>query len=170
MARGRIPERSPIGDTFQGALLQVDGAFLLAHEALPDAALVRAGDFVIRYGVRFMGKPFSIVPGIVALDYGDMLTGEDAWHFIYHKSHMHPRADVVGYRNDGQDDMLNVKYLDLALTPEVLVYGDAAATKPLASAAALIAPPALEIAPRLLTYLPRYDSLEAWHEAQKDTP
>lgn len=167
MTRSRIPERKPIGDPFDGFLLALDGAHLLALDALAGATVVHHGALVIRYGARVMGKPFSIVPAILALDYGDMLTGEDAWHFLYHKSHMHPRADVVGYRNDGVDEMLNVKYFDLALTPEVLAYADALATTPLASVSALIAPDAVTVTPRLLDYLPRYDTLEAWRAAQQ---
>ncbi len=167
MARGRIPERKPIGDPFDGLLLALEGTHLLALEPLADAVVVQSGGLMIRYGARFLGKPFAIVPAILALDYGDMLTGEEAWHFLYHKSHMHPRADVVGYRDDGVDEMINVKYLDLTLTPQVLAYADAQATKPLATVSALIAPPSATVAPRLLGYLPRYDTLEAWRAAQQ---
>lgn len=166
----RIPERQPIGDSFDGVVLKFNMIQLLALDSLADTETLARGGFTIRYGARYLGKPhISVVPGIIALDYGDMLTGEDAWNFLYKRSHLHPRADVVGYRNDGADEMINVKYLDLALKPEVLVFADAKATQPLAKPAALIAPPGANLPARLLDYLPRFDTLEDWrhHHAQE---
>jgi hypothetical protein len=171
MPTNRIPERQPIGDHFTGALVQVTGVpqphnHLLVATPPDGASVIAQGDFVVRYGIRYLGKPFlSIVPGLVALDYGDMLTGEDAWDFLLHKSNRFPRADVVGYRNDGEDEMIAVKFLDLALPVEVLVYRDAAATKPLAAVTALIAPASVEIPARLAEYLPRYNTFDARRSA-----
>lgn len=163
----RIPQRQPIGDAFTGCVLTCDGAHLLADAPYSGADVLASGAFVVRYGARYLGKPhLSIVPGIIALDYGDMLTGDDAWTFLYKRSNLHPRADVVGYRNDGSDEMINVKYLDLALTPEVLVYADESATAPLARPAALIAAADVAIPARLLDYLPRFTSLEVWRQQQ----
>jgi hypothetical protein len=62
--------------------------------------------------------------------------------------------------------MINVKYLDLALTPEVLIYADESATAPLARPVALIAADDAAIAARILGYLPRFTSLEAWRQQQ----
>ena len=65
---------------------------------------------IVRYGVRFLGKPhLSVVPGLVAIDYGEMLIGEEAWIFLTKRSNLYPRAEVFGYRNDGHDDMITVK-------------------------------------------------------------
>jgi hypothetical protein len=166
----RIPQRQPIGDAFTGCVLTCDGVHLLAESPLPGADVLATGAFMVRYGARYLGKPhLSVVPGIIALDYGDMLTGEDAWTFLYKRSNLHPRADVVGYRNDGTDEMINVKYLDLALAPEVLVYADADAAVPLARPVALIAADPAAVPARLLENLPRFTSLEDWrlHQASE---
>lgn len=122
----------------------------------------------MRCAVEYLGKPhLAIVPGLVALDYGDILTGEAAWDFLLRRSNLHPRADVIGYRTDGADDMTLVKLLDLARPIQVWVYPDAAAVKPLARALALIAgPDAVDtVSPRLLAYLPRFASLTDWQAA-----
>lgn len=158
-----IPERAPIGEALHGVVIAVDDAALLALTA-PDGADVRvSGHFVVRYGVRYLGKPhLSIVPGLLALDYGDILTGVEAWEFLHKRSHLYPRAEVFGYRNDGMDDMQVVKLLDLALAPATLVYADADATRPLAQLDALIAPPDADLPPYLQAYLPRYPTVAAW--------
>jgi len=158
-----IPDRQPITDSFSGVLVKVDDVCLLAPAELPGVQTIASGRFVIHYAVPYLGKPhLAIVPGLVALDYGEMLTGEAAWDFLLHHSNLHPRADVVGYRNDGTDDMIVVKLLDLALPVQVLVYTDASAVRPLAHVMALIAPSSDTLPTRLLEYLPRYNSLEEW--------
>jgi len=66
----------------------------LALQAIDGTPTVHSGTFTIRYGLRFLGKPhLSIVPGLVALDYGDMLVGAEAWEFITRRSNLHPRAE-----------------------------------------------------------------------------
>lgn len=158
-----IPERQPVSDTFNGVVLQVGDSQALALTALGDAQVVAGGSLIVRYAIRYLGKPhLSIVPGLVALDYGDILMGEDAWNFLLKRSILYPRADVFGSRNDGADEMIVVKQLDLAEPIDVYVYPDASATIPCAHPIALIAPPAAELPPRLLEYLPRYDSLADW--------
>lgn len=158
-----IPERKPIADGFTGVVLEAGQAQALAlcpHEGVEISA---SGDFVVRYGVPLLGKPhLSIVPGLLALDYGDMLTGEEAWHFLLKRSNLYPRADVLGYRNDGVDAMVAVKALDLAQPVQVLVYTDESATVPIAHPTALVAQETAHIAPRLLEYLPRYDTVDRW--------
>lgn len=160
-----IPERQPIGDTFNGVVLQIGEAQALALTASVGASILINGSLVVRYAIRYLGKPhLSIVPGLVALDYGDMLTGEDAWKFLLKRSTLYPRADVLGYRNDGADDMVVVKHLDLAQPVDVYVYADSSATIPSAHPTALIAPAEVELPTRLLEYLPRYDSIEDWQQ------
>jgi hypothetical protein len=162
-----IPEREPIGDLFTGVVLEVNRKHLLATEPLEGVEVIYSGTMIIRYGIRLLGKPqISLVPGLLALDYGDMLTGDEMWAFILNKSNLYPRADVVGYRNDGTDDMQPIKRLDLALPVEPLVYVDSNATKPIAYPIALIAFSEAKIAPRILEYLPRFDTLSAWQENQ----
>lgn len=158
-----IPERDPIGDMFTGFVIQQADNQALITEA-PAGIQPLAGDqLVVRYAVQYLGKPhLAIVPGLIALDYGDMLTGAAAWDFLLNRSNLYPRADVFGYRNDGTDDMIQVKWLDLAQPVEVLVYTDENATTPIAHPTALIAPAEAEIAPRLREYLPVFDTLADW--------
>lgn len=158
-----IPERAPVEDRFDGVLFRAGSVEGLATQPQPDTSVLAQGSFIVRYGVRFLGKSFlSIVPGLVVLDYGDMLTGEDAWDFLQNRSNLYPRAEVAGYRNDGTDDLVFVRQLDLAVPPQVLVYADATATTPLASPTALIAAADADIPPRLAQYLPRYPNLNQW--------
>lgn len=158
-----IPQREPISDPFTGVVSEVDGKHFLSQAPLEGANVLHTGAMIVRYGVRLLGKPhLSLVPGLLALDYGEMLTGEAMWEFILKKSNLYPRADVVGYRNDGSDDMIQIKWLDLALPVEPLVFSDASAIKPRAYPLALIAPPDVQLPPRILEYLPHFDSLTAW--------
>lgn len=162
-----IPERQPITDSFSGTVLRAGENHVLAAEPHPPAEVAASGNLVIRYAIPYLGKPhLAIVPGLIALDYGDMLTGEEAWDWLLNHSNLHPRADVVGYRSDGVDDMIVVKLLDLAQPVQVLVYQDSSQTKPLARVEALIARQVEAIPPRLLNYLPRYDSLEDWQRRE----
>lgn len=164
MGRDAIPSRVPVGDPFTGVVLAVGELHALALRPDDDAEVIHSGSCMVRYGARYLGKPhISIVPGLLALDYGDILTGNEAWDFLMKRSNLHPRADVMGYRNDGVDDMVVVKWLDLALTPEVLVYADAAATMPMAEPVAFIGGlRGGEVPSRVLEYLPQYDSVAAW--------
>jgi hypothetical protein len=164
-----IPPRQPIGDPFTGCLVSAGDHHALALAADPAVTVVAEGAFVVRYGISFLGKPhLSIVPGLIALDYGEFLTGEAAWEFLLKRSNLYPRGEVFGYRADGRDDMMYIKNLDLALPVHVLVYADDTAARPLARAEALIAPAQAAIAPRLSDRLPRYETAAAWLEALHD--
>jgi len=127
-----------------------------------------AQGMMLRYAARLLGKSFrSIVPALVAIDYGDFLTGEDAWEFILKRSNLYPRADVVGYRNDGVDDMIVVKKLDLALKPMVLAYAQEDDSRPMAEAVACIGAESA-FPQRVTAFLPRFDSFEDFLSAQAD--
>ncbi len=159
-----IPERVPVSDRFRGVIVQAGGAAALAVAAPPDAEVIASGEFTLQYGARFLGKPEQyIVPGLVVLDYGDMLTGEDAWNFLWHRSNLHPRAEVVGQRDDGREDIVFFRVLDLSLPPHVLVYDGAALV---ARVTALIARDTTGVPPRLLEFLPCYPTVEDWLLAQ----
>lgn len=167
MSAPKIPPRKPIGDQFTGALLRVDDQHLLAPAPLIGTETIQTGTFTLRYGVVYLIEAmYSIVPGIIALDYGEFLTGDEAWHFLFKKSNLHPRADVVGYRNDGKDDMIPIKKLDLEHPVDVLVYADDAATKPLTTVSALLTQNTQTLPHRILDYCPHYATLAAWQEAQ----
>ncbi|MBC7811137.1 MAG: hypothetical protein H7175_08325 [Burkholderiales bacterium] len=160
-----IPERAPLGDPFIGAVLQLEGGQqALAQTADRAGADVIVSDaFIVRYGVPYLGKPhLSIVPGMLVLDYGDIFTGEAAWDFLYNRSNLYPRAEVFGYRSDGRDDMIIIRSLDLALPVEVFVYPDEKATTPSAHPKALIATSEAGLPPRLLKYLPRFETVTHW--------
>lgn len=155
-----IPERAPVCDVFTGVLVQASGGFALSTLPQSGGEVVAGGDFEIRYGVCFLGKPEQyIVPELVVMDYGDMLTGEDAWNFLWHRSNLHPRSEVVGPREDGREDIVFFRSLDLSLPPRVLVYERETL---LAKAAALIATETAGLPPRLLEFLPCFISVEDW--------
>jgi hypothetical protein len=165
----RIPPRVPVGDALSAApVLRVRAAHVLAAHPHPDAETAHSGALMLRYGARFLGKPFlAIVPALIALEYGDFMNGEAAWEFVTKRSNLYPRADVIGYMHDGKDEMLPVKRLDLALPPMVLAYADDAQTVPLAEISALIGD--LDGLPdRLREYVPRYDTLAAFIASQSD--
>jgi hypothetical protein len=165
-----IPERQPLGDPFVGSAIQIDGMQALALVDLQRVEILHSGDMIVRYGVRYLGKPhLSVVPGLIAVDYGEMLTGEAAWEFLTKRSNLYPRAEVFGYRNDGRDEMITIKNLDLVQPIEVLVFADKTATSPVAKPTALIAGESdtNSLPPRLLQYLPRYDSVAAWQAQDK---
>ena len=135
-----VPPRQPYGELFEGVLLRAQDHALLAWQPVPDAEIVQQGLFVLRYAIEFLGKPqHAIVPGLLAVDYGEMLVGEDAWNFIYKRSNLYPRADVVGYRNDGADEMIPIKKLDLMRPVVILAYASATDTTPLAQIKGIIA-------------------------------
>jgi len=160
----KIPPRQPFGEVFNGVVLRYNERHVLALAPLAGTETLASGQFIIRYGVRYLGKSFlSIVPGLLVLDYGDMLTGKEAWDFLVRKSNLHPRADVIGYRNDGQDDMVMVRTLDMGQPIDVLVFADETATKPVYQVSALIAPSTEGLPPYLIEYLPPYDSLDTWN-------
>lgn len=163
MPRQTLPERQPIQDTLSGTLIQPGEDVLITRTALPGVTILAEGDFIIRYAVPLLGKPhLAIVPDLIVMDYGDLLTGQAAWDFLLHRSNLHPRAEVFGYRNDGVDDILTVKWLDLALPVQVYAYANAETPYPIARLSALIAPSDADLPAQLLHYLTRYDSLTQW--------
>jgi hypothetical protein len=163
MPRQPIPERIAASDLFEGHVLTSGQAQALS--VAPAEGTLLSGTLVVRYGLRLLGKPHvSIVPELVAVDYGRMLNGEAAWEFLTRQSNLFPRAEVFGHRNDGRDDMLLVRALDLALAPEVLVFSGTDAVLPAAKPSALIASQnEREALPkRLLAALPVFDDPDAW--------
>ena len=165
---GTIPEQNPIGDSFTGSVIQIGEEQALATVESSAEQVIATGTFVIRYGLRILGKlHISIVPGLVVLDRGEMITGEEAWDFLLKHSNLYPRSEVIGYKNDGTDDMVMIRTLDMAIPPEVLAYTDARSTKPIAKPTALVAPDITGLPERLLSYLPRYASLADWQAEMK---
>jgi hypothetical protein len=156
-----------MGDPITGVLSHYDGATLLSITELPEAELIASGEFVLRYAIPYLEKPhLAIVPGLVAVDYGEMFNGEEMWHFILTKSNRYPRADVMGYRNDGVDEMIVLKRLDVDRPVQVLAYDSSAATSPIATIQALITSDALTLPARVRQYLPHYSSLAQWMQRE----
>lgn len=172
MRQQPIPERAPIGDPFDGAVIAGPNDVQAVIDHAPaDAVVLAAGKLIARYGIRYLGKPhLSIVPGLVAVDYGTLLTGEEGWNFLLHRSNLYPRAEVFGYRHDGRDEMVFVKQLDLALNFDVLIYTSSQATKPVARPSALIGTEeALARMPaRLREALPHFATYADWLREQSD--
>lgn len=161
--RPAIPERAPIGDSVSGWVVAAAGACALLTEPPPaQVSVVLSGVFTLRYGLRYHGKPqLSIVPGLVAIDYGRMLTGEPAWEFLLRQSNLYPRAEVFGFRQDGRDEMMLVRALDLALAPHVLAYAAPTDTTPAARVDALIGADAA-VPERMRAWLTPFASLDDW--------
>ena len=163
MSGQAMPHRQPVSDAIEGAVTRLGDDCLLSAAILTRGELVAAGELVVRYGIPYSGKPFqAIVPDLVVLDYGDMLTGEDAWAFLVGRSHLHPRADVLGYDDDGIDQMLMVRQLDLGMSPAVFVYRQESDRQPLARLAALIAANPDAFPQRLRRHLPTFASFADW--------
>ena len=155
--------RQPISDKATGVLTRLDGLALLSSRKLPAGQDIASGDLLVRYGITYMGRPqLSIVPELVIADYGAMLHGESAWQFLMEKSHLYPRADVCGWRSDGQEDMPALKQLDFDRQYQVFVYGHADDRQPLARLSALIAADRAKFPPRLSQHLPTFASFDEW--------
>lgn len=158
-----IPPRNPIADAWSGVALRADEADFVSAGAQPGTQVIAHGSFVVRYGLRILGKHWlSIVPGLVAVDYGTFLTGEEAWEFVLKKSNLYPRAEVFGYRDSGVEDQMFLRQLDIALPPQVLLYADASATTPLAKPAAWIGAPDEALPERMRAYLPIFPTIESF--------
>ncbi len=164
-----IPARAAIYDPFEGYVIRFDERFFLTTSAPNDADIIAQGAMIVRYGIRYLGKPHrAIVPELVALDYGDMFSGESAWDFLMKKSNLYPRADVVGHTHDGADEMIPVKMLDIVLPVMVLVYDSPNAHVPLANPIALLSADTAHLPERLCAHLPVYPTLSDWAAQQHE--
>ena len=156
-------QRQAVSDSARGVITRLDSSCLLSADALSSGEIIARGELEIRYGIPLLGKPhLHIVPDLVVGDRGEMLTGDTAWNFIMERGHLFPRADVCGLGQDGADAMLFMRELDLALPCAVFAYRDLADTQPLARLDLLIATDTATFPKRLLDYLRRFDSLDAW--------
>lgn len=158
-----MPERQPISERISAFVTCIDGISLLSLNALASGDLLAHGDLFLRYGITYLGKPqLSIVPDLVVADYGEILVGEAMWQFLMQSAHLYPRADACGVDKDGNEAIIVLKQLDFDHPYDVFVYRNDRTRKPLARLSALIAKDQSRIPRRLLTHLPRFDSLEAW--------
>lgn len=163
MKRKSALQRQPIVDQVTGVVTELDGQALLSSAELADGAVIARGELAIRYGITYFGKPHvSIVPDLVVADYGELLKGEAAWEFLMTSAHLYPRADVCGLRNDGVDDMVAVKQLDFDYPYDIFVYRRLEDEQPFAALAALVDADSASYPERLLSRLPRFDSVSSW--------
>lgn len=168
MPAPRIPERQPIGDSITGFIVSVGEHYLLADSAIDGYDTVHQGDFMLRYGIVYLGKPhLSVVPALLALDYGQFMTGEEAWDFILNKSNLYPRADVIGHNKSGEDTQAFLKELDLMYPFDLLIYADDDATTPLCKVDALITPTPDSLSERISTYANVFPAIKDWKKAIK---
>ena len=167
MPEQAIPDRQPIADVIHGVIVRLGDTDLLASHPLETTETIAEGIFVIRYGIHFLGKPhIAIIPDMVVLDYGEMISGEDVWDFLVNDSNVHPRADVLGYRHDGHDEMLMVRDLDFGIPFAVYAYARADDTSPITELKAFISSQVDAVPERLLKYLPHYATLADWQNAR----
>ncbi len=158
--------RQPISERVAGILTRLGADTLLSAKTLPAGEVIARGELILRYGITYLGRPqLAIVPDLVVADYGAMLSGEEAWNFLMERGHLYPRADVCGWRSDGESDMLRVKHLDLDYPYFVFAYSAELETQPFAIVSALIAPKPALFPDRLRAQLPVFRSLRAWQEA-----
>lgn len=159
----KLPERKPVQDAFDGLIVVVDNLALLTAVPLENEDTLYSGKMALRYGVEYLGKPQQcIMPELVVMDYGDALAGDDAWDFLFKRSNLYPRADVVGYRNDGIDDMVVVKWLDLMAPVAVTAFASPTDNMPLAWVRGFIGPGFDTLPERAQTFLPHFENLETW--------
>lgn len=161
-----IPDRAPHADPFRGVVLRVGDDDLLAAAPIAGADMIAAGNVVVHYGVRYLGKAWlALVPGLIAIDYGTFITGEDTLDFLLHRSNLYPRAEVFGYRADGVDEQMFVRQLDIALGLQPLVYADLTTTQAIASPIAFIGD-AADAPVRVAAHLPIYATLGDWQQSK----
>ncbi len=162
-------QRQAVSDRIEGSVARLDGVALLITLAPAPGELLASGPLLLRYGIVCLEMPqLCIVPELVVLEYGEQLSGEDAWDFLLHHSNLHPRAEVIGRRDDGVEDQLRVSRLDLAQAPRVLVWRQADANNalPLARPQALISANLDAVPPRLRQYLPCHASCTDWRNGR----
>ena len=91
-----------------------------------------------------------------------MLTGERAWDFLMKSSHLYPRSDVLGFRNDGADEMVVMKHLDFDSRYDVFAYQNVNSDRPICRLDAIVGAHKDTLTDRLYEHLPRFDSLKSW--------
>ncbi len=159
----RIPDPEYITDTVDGAVYRLPGGVALVVGVVPDALKsqtpILKGSLTIRYGLAFlMPSTDALVPGLFAAEKGGMLVGREAWDYIQQHFQMHPRADILGLRMNGQPAQVFLRELDFGVPVRVLVYDGPAAATPTAAADALVIGDNAPALPDLLaTHLPVKD-------------
>jgi hypothetical protein len=156
----QIPAPELVGDTLTASLYALDAGVALVlgtpPPLPPEALLRRPGPLTIRYALPYLQREAAIVPGLFASEYGAMLVGREAWDYAMNHYVLHPRADILGLRSDGQQDQVMLRDLDFGREVVVLAYDSPDARVPLAQLAAYWTGPDAPPLPDLLVeHLPR---------------
>ena len=154
-----LPELEYIGHNLVAGLYRVGANVVLACDNppgfAPDEVLRAHGPLVIRYALPYLYSENAIVPGLFASEYGALLVGREAWDYTMTHNNLHPRADLLGMRTDGQRDQVMLRELDFGRGVEVWAYASQKATQPLMRVTALQAATSADLPDLLLAYLPR---------------
>jgi hypothetical protein len=161
-----IPVPVLVGDSVEASLYTVEEGVVLVlgtPPALPSEALLRAKSaLTIRCAIAYLQRNDVLVPGLFASEYGAMLVGREAWDYAMKHHVLHPRADLVGLRSDGQQDQVMLRELDFGRDIAVLAYEHPDASIALTPLDAYWANSDAPELPDLLTeYLPRLQTLSA---------
>ena len=161
-----IPEPELVADEIVGQLYTLSGGTLLsigaASASLSGIMPTISGRFFVRYGISLLSPPGDvIVPGLFAAETGGILVGRVAWDYLWSHFQVHPRADVVGLRLNGERTQVFVRDLDLGVVVHVLAYESALATIPMAEITGLLIGEGMPDLPALLAqYLPIVNDVE----------
>lgn len=159
-----IPAPELVGDTLTGSLIRTDDGLVLALGSPPPGVsperIARAyGPLTVRYAIAYLQREAAIVPGLFASDLGEILVGREAWNFTLSQANLHARADILGLRDDGQEDQVVLKNLDLGRPITVLVYATPEDRLPLDRLDAFWASAGTEVPDLLAQNLPRLEQL-----------
>ncbi len=159
----RFPPRQPVQDIVEGVVLRAHDRLFLTKTPLPAAEVIAEGLIAVRYGIVYLGRAYhAIMPELVALDTGGGYAGEEAWDFLMNKSNLFPRADVIGIRDDGEEDMVTVKSLDLMYPLRVFAFFPADEPTNLGQLTAWLGAVPQDLPARLTQALDIYPDLASW--------
>ncbi len=156
-----IPSLELVGESVDGAIYDLPGGMTLAIGIVPEALAARhpvvTGALTIRYAMPFIFPATeAVVPGLFAAEKGGILVGREAWDYIQGHFQLHPRADVIGLRPNGQQAQAFLRELDFGAPVRVLAYDRPDSTTPRAELSALVIGVDAPAVPELLArYLPR---------------
>lgn len=156
-----IPPLELVGDMIEASLYTLERGVLLAvgtPPRLPANDLYRPhGPLMVRYALPYLHAEQAIVPGLFASEYGAMLVGKEAWDYALQHNNLHPRADLLGFRTDGQEDQIMLRDLDFGRGVEVWAYATPEARIPLAQITAYWVPAGHNVPELLAGYAPIWE-------------
>lgn len=163
----RIPSPEYISESVEGAVYDLPAATALLLGTPP--ALLAAytprlqGMLTLRYGIPCLTPATdAIVPGLMVGEKGGTLTGREAWDYMLRRFQMHPRADIIGVRSNGQTAQVWLRELDFGAAIKVFVYASPQTMTPTVAVTALVIGMDANPLPELLAqYLPITDNIRS---------